>query len=253
MTSERKTRPELERSEPVRDWSTMFRASSGDGSTHSGGNGHGSAGNASEPETREADRDVAMGYRVVEEYMRRGAAAARQMSEGISSGPDSRAANQLFERLLQSATDLGGVWIEMLQTLWSSQAPDVPRGEGPGSFELHSAPAQRDAPAAEASSANAKQSPAIAFRVHGGRSVELSATLSAEPHAGQQWIVHDLRALDPSVPRIERAHFEYQPDQSRCVIALDIPAEQPAGMYSGLIVDAESNLPRGTVSVRLLA
>jgi hypothetical protein len=64
--------------------------------------------------------------------------------------------------------------------------------------------------------------------------------------------VHQLRALAPDVPSIGGVTLELQPERSRTLLSLYVPSDQPPGMYCGLIVEADSNLPRGSVSVLVL-
>ena len=40
--------------------------------------------------------------------------------------------------------------------------------------------------------------------------------------------------------------------QGRWLVRVNVPAEQPAGVYNGMVVDTETSLPRGAVTVRVL-
>ena len=66
------------------------------------------------------------------------------------------------------------------------------------------------------------------------------------PSAG----IEDLRAIEPTCPRIEGVGIEFR--EGRWVVRVNVPAEQPAGVYNGMVVDTETSLPRGAVTVRVL-
>ena len=79
-TNERIKRPSLDRTAPVRNWSTLLNAApSGDAASagEAGTNSRGTSGLGDA-----IARSVALGYQVVEEYVRQGEHAARRMSEG---------------------------------------------------------------------------------------------------------------------------------------------------------------------------
>jgi hypothetical protein len=63
--------------------------------------------------------------------------------------------------------------------------------------------------------------------------------------------VHDLRAPEPDKPRLTCVTIESLPSEERVAIHLRIPDEQPPGIYSGIILDERTSLPRGTLCVRL--
>jgi hypothetical protein len=64
--------------------------------------------------------------------------------------------------------------------------------------------------------------------------------------------VHDLRAGDHRLPRILGVTVEGQASENRVVVRLKLADDQSPGTYAGLIVDNDSNLPMGMLSVRVL-
>ena len=65
--------------------------------------------------------------------------------------------------------------------------------------------------------------------------------------------VHALHAGDPALPPLTGVRFGTDEDGGAAVLQLDIADTQPAATYTGVVVDAATNQPRGTLSVRLLA
>ncbi len=47
------------------------------------------------------------------------------------------------------------------------------------------------------------------------------------------------------------ATFVRDPDGGPLILRLVVPDDQPAGIYNGLVIDAASNRPVGTLSVRI--
>jgi hypothetical protein len=44
-----------------------------------------------------------------------------------------------------------------------------------------------------------------------------------------------------------------RPEESLLRVSVVVPADQAPGVYNGMIVDTASNLPRGTLTVRVIA
>jgi hypothetical protein len=76
-------------------------------------------------------------------------------------------------------------------------------------------------------------------------------TLELKPGAPTALSAHELRAADPNLPRIGPVVIEVQPDQQRVVVRICVPDTQPAAIYNALILDDATNLPRGTLTVRI--
>src|SRR5689334_6642762 len=92
------TRPPLERSAPIRTWSTLF----------------GPVGDAASSATpmSAVQRGVELAYRVSEEYLRQGQAFARAISPPAGAGGASARFElpQLAERMLRATTELSTMW-----------------------------------------------------------------------------------------------------------------------------------------------
>ncbi|MGH7290030.1 MAG: hypothetical protein ACREJT_02380, partial [Myxococcota bacterium] len=62
--------------------------------------------------------------------------------------------------------------------------------------------------------------------------------------------VHDLRTGEIGKPRL-RARCEPDVQTGRVRIVVDVPRDQPIGVYTGLLLDADASLPVGTLRVRV--
>ena len=65
--------------------------------------------------------------------------------------------------------------------------------------------------------------------------------------------VHALHAAEPAILPLTGVCFNTGASPSRCVLQLSIPDSQPAATYTGVVVDASSNEPLGTLCVQLMA
>jgi hypothetical protein len=65
--------------------------------------------------------------------------------------------------------------------------------------------------------------------------------------------VHALHAPGPDAPPLTAIGFHAEPAHGTLVLDVRIPDRQPPGLYSGVVVDAETNDPGGTLTVRIAA
>src|SRR4029078_138772 len=97
------------REQPIRNWSTLF------GPAKAAAGRQGVSDDDSETFARDAfSHGVKTGYKVIDEYLRRGQVSASTTSSAGASEP-AAAANpaKLTERMFQYASDLGSVWLEL--------------------------------------------------------------------------------------------------------------------------------------------
>ena len=256
MTSTpRKTRPPLERDRPVRTWATLFGPSGerraaparAEGGAPFGGvpNAFGADG------ARTLTDTVELGYRVVDEYIKQGQQVAQAFAPAAWSGmaPSTDELPQLTQRVMQYGWDFAGLWFEM----WSKMAAT---GAMPG-MPVPPPPAPPAAAAAASSPVAAGSAPANGESGAPGRVVvsvtcsrPTTTALELRPNQGQSLVVHSLRAEGHDAPPIRDLLIERAEDGTLSV-KVTIAPEQPAGIYNALIVDASSNLPRGTLSVTI--
>ena len=111
-----------------------------------------------------------------------------------------------------------------------------------------------DAPAREAAAhGDAREAayPPFALAIDLASKKRAEVTLDLKPGAPTALSAHELRAADPNLPRIGPVVIEMQPDQQRVVVRICVPDTQPAAIYNALILDDATNLPRGTLTVRI--
>jgi hypothetical protein len=255
---DRKKRPMAERTEPHRDMSSMFGAQK-----EAGANGAQPGETAPDPHVASG---VGAGYRVIDEYLRQGQEAARAawMGGGFPGlgglgGVGGRGEAELAamaSQMLRYSTELASFWTAMFNNV-SRPSPlgDIPRPPMPGGFDFGGPIPSPEPPASSTTPAMPPASPAplpdataLTLAIDSKRPVEVSARL--DPHCPLGKLrVHDLRAADEKLPRLQGARAERR--GAGLWIALKVGKDQPAGVYSGVIVDDETNLPAGTLSVRV--
>ncbi|HEX5749980.1 MAG TPA: hypothetical protein VFZ09_27370 [Archangium sp.] len=249
---ERAKKPEPERTQPIRNWTVLFPGTPP--RTPPPG--------AAPPSGEAVSRGVEMGYRVIEEYLRQGQNVARAMG-GPSSGGGAPADDGLQNRMgamLRSFTDFASLWMELMGRMGaggagsaSSVAP--PMGTA-GPFPAGAAPAASEPPRAEAPAPPVVPEPqavaplGLTLDIDSPRRVEVSLELRPRSSA-LPLVVHDLRAPEPDKPRITGVEIECLPEEERVVLHLRVAEAHPPGVYSGLIVDERTGLPRGTLTVRI--
>ncbi len=253
--TERLKRPLPERERPLRSWSTLF------GNANSGASPPAGRGGAEPFATPQPDgaapngafSDVVdLGYRVVEEYLRQG----QRVAEALGSPPLGAAAGspeqlqQLAQRWLQYGSDFAGVWFEMWAQM-ASAGPAAAQGWPPFDAQRESAspiPPFAAAPADETQSARG----APPMRVSVAITCDRRAAVTLDVSQGSRALtVHGLRAEGHEAPVIRDVALKRRPEQDELCLELSVPREQPAGIYNALIVDAETNLPRGTLSLKI--
>jgi hypothetical protein len=64
-------------------------------------------------------------------------------------------------------------------------------------------------------------------------------------------VVIGLHSVDPTLPAINTLRFSAAPGRSQLVLNIRISDNQPAGIYSGLVIDSDTNQPIGTLTIRI--
>ena len=244
-------RPTLERTQPIRQWSTLFEAAGSSASPSDPAPGAEPRREGGSALGDVVSRSVDLGYRVVDEYLRRGQAAAKRVGERSY---DVQAATSDFQdlamRTAQYASEFAAVWFDLVQRAAANSGllrsqPGAPDGTAsdPGAAR---AEAPRESAAAAVDTARAR----VKIEVASTQPAEVTLDLRAEAMC-RQLIVHALRAVDPEKPRLTEVGVRGGADGQPPSVWIRVPAGQPAGVYSGVIVDAQSSRPVGTLSVRV--
>lgn len=288
--ADRPKRPELPRTAPIRHWpngaEAAPRAPAANGAEAVPRERVAADPPASAPQADAVGRGVNTGYRVIEEYVRRGQEVAR----GFPSTPapsGGMSPQQLTSRMVKYGSDLISAWLQFVElAMQNGSSKPEPPSEHPEPFtDLLDEPASpRDAPAPPASSAAPSNghAPAAAGAPRAAEPrnvsvptsdlrpssyplssresrpviIELEASRPATVRLDlRSWagrlVAHDLRAADPAKPRITGVRFEEASDRSHTVLHIALPGNQPAGIYNGMVIDEASSLPAGTISVEI--
>ncbi len=245
---ERVKRPRLDRTRPVRSWSTLLGVSAP--------TDHPAAERGSQAQPGDViARSVELGYRVVDDYIRQGRRAAERLGER-SYGPEALTGDvqELGARMMRYASDFMGIWIQLMGVAMAggpaSRAAAPPPGPPPAAAETMG----RDGRAAARDEApSGKRAPEhIRVRIEVASLWPTEVWLDLRPEAAHvPVVVHALRAIDPEIPRLDEVSFANGPAADPPILRVRIPPSQPPGVYNGLLVDRETNRPVGTVSVRV--
>lgn len=271
---DRVKRPEPQRTRPVRNWWTLFGPP---GSVPPSGPGmpgmppmSGMPGMPPMPGMPRppaggdpVSQGVQMGYRVIEEYMRQGQNVARMFGmpyapgamPGFSAPGGAMPGGPPMEALFRSFSEFMNMWMQVMGGRAPGAAPTAaaPAVGTAGPFAMGEpvAPVPQQAPAvAPQQPQQSEGQVALTLELESPRRTEVSFDLRPRS-LGLPLVVHDLRAPEADKPRITGVALETVPDEERLVLRLRIPAEQPPGIYSGIILDERTSLPRGTLTVRL--
>ena len=226
--SDRIRRPPLDRTEPIRAWSALF--------------GSGPGGSL----TDVVSRSVELGYRVVDEYIRQGQRAAERFNDR-SYGPETATGDiqELGARMAQYASDFFGLWLDFVQVVMSGGTLRETSAAEDGARARPAAPgngAARRTPEAPAPTR-------VRIEIVSHRPAEVSLDLRPEA-AGRPLVAQGLRAVDPAKPKLDDVALEAGPG-GELLVRIRVPGDAPPGTYNGVVVDAETSRPLGTLSVRV--
>ena len=173
-----------------------------------------------------------LGYSVIQEQIREGRRVAQQLSQ-VSLGGD-RGGNdigRLIQRMLNFSTDFGALLVEVTEAmLRTSGGPDgrrEHRPDGKTASHVHNGATTQ-----------------LSVEIEGRGRSKVTLDLGAKAATGSL-AVPALYALDGESAPLTQISFEPH------TLRVQIPDDQPAGTYTGVVVDPHTNEPRGTLSVEL--
>ena len=173
-----------------------------------------------------------MGYSVIEDHLRQGRAAADRMSAGsygVRDVPDDL--GQLGSRLLQAARDFSTMWFDFIEA---------------GVRDPRLVNALRRQPGG--APARAKVPVTLTCSFPGKAATVLDASLT-QPEQPALLATVGLHSPDPKTPPITSIVF--MPGAGGVTAVIRIAKDHPAGTYSGVISDAGTHAPLGTISVKV--
>jgi hypothetical protein len=220
----------------------------------------GDDGTRGEPWSDVIARSVDLGYRVIDDYVRQGERVARAVGErGAMAGPAAAFADpqDVARRMTQYATEMATLWFQMLQGSQSAAGwfmpPPFPgfaaaAGDPPTRAAAGEATAPPTPPASRPS--NGERPVRVAVAVRSAQAAEV--TLDLRPEAGgRRMAVQALRSPTPGPPRISDVALSGDGADAPLMLRIVVPHDQPAGVYNGMVIDEDSGLPLGTVSLRI--
>ena len=253
---ERLRRPKLDRTRPIRRFTTLFEEP-GTGAGQSGPRADASAESTDGPALSDVvSRSVDLGYRVVDEYVRRGQRAAQRIGER-SYGAEAMTSDfqDMAARSLQFVSDFASLWLDLFERAATDSAQRRSEAASSSAAPPQAAGGVRAsgmAPAVASATALAPHVEPLRVKIEVTASQPTEVTLDLRPDAiGRRLIVHALRAVDPEKPHVTDVGFRPEPEGQAPTLCIRVPPGHPAGVYSGVIVDEESSRPLGTLSVRV--
>ncbi len=192
---------------------------------------------------------VKLGYEVIEKYLLQG----QKVAEGIHNGsaeknPKEDQVHWLLTSMLRLNRDIAGFWIDAIESF--VQNPDFLLGLM-GTARSNGVAPSSDAPVEPAHSANGA-SAMVAIEVESSRRTQVRLDLRPSPTQKVPH-VHALNAPpDLGFSPLTDVSFRWDRESAIPVVQLKIPENQPAALYTGVVLDPKTNEVRGTLCVRVL-
>jgi hypothetical protein len=223
VEKERMKRPDPERTRPIRMMGGYVHRPS-----ESPPSGRGPAGNSGKPSAR-ADKvisdTVKLAYDLAEEQIDQGRFAAERVRDGSYNAADfDEDVRAQVDRLLRVSKDLGVQWFEILNGILKASA---------------------------GATKTARPAPPVTLSIEVKSSRRAQVTVDIWPTTGRFVpLALPLHNDDADVPPLTNVRLVID-ETTRPVLVVEIPNDQPAGVYSGVVVDADTRQPAGVVSVRV--
>jgi len=247
-------RPTLSRTSATRSAGQLFRQMMPDGTL---------AGAAGEtPWSDVVSRSVELGYRVIDDYVRQGERMARGMRDG-GANPQAMAgdAQEVAARMMQYAAEMSGLWLQMFQVAsggmaaWGTPAPfgaGFPSAPFAPPMPPRSAPRPSEPPPPQpaADASDAVGATRVVVSVSSPCRTDVSLDLRSQA-VGRAMVVQSLRAADGSKPKLTDVEIVAGAADEPVTLRIHVPTGQPPGVYNGMVIDEETGLPLGTVSLRV--
>jgi hypothetical protein len=239
-----------ERTSPVRHWSKLYRRDESWGAQAAPTESSSAQSTMSNGATSETiAQGVKLGYQVIEEHIRQGQRIAQQFNNRSynlnSVGSDVR---ELTERVIRDSTNLLSLWFNLMTSL--AGKVDVSRQcsyPSPTSSPPNGASTQKTSTIEEP----LKQSTAVSIELLASGPTQV--TLNLSPKAERLFLASPgLHAMNADKPPLTDLTFLPPHDGGVACLRIRVPDQQPPDLYTGVLVDRNTGLPQGTLSVRVL-
>jgi hypothetical protein len=166
---------------------------------------------------------VRLGYKVIEDQILQGRQAAEHFRSGAYSNSHAEEdVKKMMDRIMYLAKEMGVVGFDLTSAML--RGTRSPSGAG----------SQSD----------------IAIQVHSKKRIELNHYLSSAAAHFEPTIPSLNHTVNQTVAPLNKIRFEAKHD--RPLLVVEVPESQPAGTYTGVIMDAKSQQARGYISVTVL-
>lgn len=205
---------------------------------------------------------VDLGYGVVERQIREGRDAADRLRAGLATSPQLNTnINNLVEGLVATTRDVGATWLDLLSIVLRSVGPQSACSAPSTAFGQTSTTRSSPSTTTRTGTSGAAKTvssitPIDPAGPHEPPLIEVasirvkSVMLHLQPPSIEFMpLVLPLAAGAPSLAPLTGVKFELSADHTRAVLKVNVSRDQPAGTYTGVIVDSRTNEPGGTVSV----
>lgn len=197
---------------------------------------------------------VALGYRVIQEYLRQGERVARSFWSFGEEDADRYHPTRLVDRALRSAQDLAGAFGEMVRVL-ADNAPRAGEGRSPAGFDFD--PPRRatrrgqgdrvETPPAQPGF-DRQSTPIVALSVRSRCPVKVALQLE-EGSVGRIFRVPPLVRSGRGAARLGGVSIATGPGGKGVAITLAVPPRLAKGRYQGPVLDARTRRPVGFLSL----
>ena len=238
------------RTEPVRNWSTLYRRHNSWGfRTPSAVPQSADQAEPIRSGNNVVSHGVELGYQVVDEHIRQGQRVAHQLNgRPPTAGAMEDDIRGLVERLVRYYGDLGALWGDLLNSLATN--PDF-LDTLLRPWQSHAVPSAVNGETADRALSTSTRGP-IAVGIEVVSSCPTQVILDLHPQSEKLPLgTHGLSAVDPKKPPLTDIAFEPGFDHGAIRLRVRVPDGQPPDTYTGVIVDKRTNQPRGTLSVRV--
>lgn len=189
------------------------------------------------PNNEPVARAVALGYQVIEDYLRAGREAAAQLSsrQTYNGRVALNGLPELVNMIVRGYSEALPVWVELANSLLRVEGL---RTRDEGSVDRKSS----------VDDAHEKIASAISIELVTTRPVRAKFEMHKASHR-MSLVAHGLRAVEADKPPLNDIKFVQSENDHPGTLRIFVPASQPAGRYSGVVVDRSTGEPCGTLSV----
>ena len=204
---------------------------------------------------------VELGYDVIDKQIRDGRDAAERLRAGLATSTQLNSnINNLVEGLVATTRDVGATWLDLISIVLRSVGPQTacsaPHHDFSEAGQTRTATATRTSSSGSArtisritpaDTASPSVPPEIEVRGVGVKEVTLDLR---PPLTDFTPFVGPLRVFGGGRgPELTDVRFALGPDRTRAVLIVDVPRNQLAGSYTGVVLDSSSHQAGGWVNV----